>query len=130
MEIPSNGNKVSSHYHVDLRFYAKEFVRFVRKGGPLSTTYLFNFLQSQVVVAFADHLSVKKLGALGLTITYFQSAALRLHLATPSLTTLVPLMEQLAWTICLIICIAAFSYPFSSSLVSDTVPFRNIILIL
>ena len=69
-EIPSNGNEASSQ-HVGLRFYAEEFVWFVRMGGPLSATYLFNFLQSQVVVAFAGHLSVEELGALGLTITYY-----------------------------------------------------------
>ena len=69
-QIPSNANEVSPN-HVGLRFYAEEFVWFVRLGGPLSATYLFNFLQSEVVVAFAGHLSVEELGALGLTITYY-----------------------------------------------------------
>ena len=54
-----------------LKFYRKELRCFVQMGVPLSLTYLFLSLQTQVAVAFAGHRSKEELGALGLAISYY-----------------------------------------------------------
>ena len=53
------------------KFYRKELRCFLQMGVPLSCTYLFLSLQTQVAVAFAGHRSKEELGALGLAISYY-----------------------------------------------------------